>query len=208
MAPISFNAVTGRVVAAQAAQRLARVQLEMGGKNPLIVLADAELDRAIDHPVNGAFFATGQRCTASGRLIVAEPVHDRFVAGVIERLKALPVDHALKPATKIGPVVDQSQLDQDAAYIELGRREGARLAYGGERLNRETKGFYLSPALFADTASAMRINREEVFGPAASMIRVKDYDEALHVANDTPYGLVAGICIGSLKHASHFKRNA
>jgi acyl-CoA reductase-like NAD-dependent aldehyde dehydrogenase len=209
VAAISFtgSVATGRGVAAKAAARLARVQLEMGGKNPLVVLADAELEKAIDHAVNGAFFATGQRCTASSRLIVAEPVHDRFVAGVIDRLKSLPVDHALKATSKIGPVVDQSQLDQDVAYIDVGRKEGAKLAYGGERLNRETEGYYLAPALFTETTNAMRINREEIFGPVASVIRVKDYDEALAVANDTPFGLVAGICTGSLKHASHFKRN-
>ena len=126
---------------------------------------------------------------------------------MIERLKALPVDHALKPTSKIGPVVDQSQLDQDLAYIEIGRQEGAKLAYGGERLNRETEGYYLAPALFTEATNAMRISREEIFGPVASVIRVKDYDEALAVANDTPYGLVAGICTSSLKHASHFKRN-
>jgi alpha-ketoglutaric semialdehyde dehydrogenase len=210
VAAISFtgSAATGRGVAAKAVARLARVQLEMGGKNPLVVLADADLEKSIDHAVNGAFFATGQRCTASSRLIVAEAVHDRFVAGVIERLKALPVDHALKPTSKIGPVVDQSQLDQDIAYIEIGRQEGAKLAYGGERLNRETEGYYLAPALFTEATNAMRISREEIFGPVASVIRVKDYDEALAVANDTPYGLVAGICTTSLKHASHFKRNA
>ncbi|MFO1059467.1 MAG: aldehyde dehydrogenase family protein [Dongiaceae bacterium] len=210
VAAVSFtgSVATGKGVAARAASRLARVQLEMGGKNPLVVLADADLEKAIDSAVNGAFFATGQRCTASSRLIVAEPVHDRFVEGVIGRLKALPVDHALKPTTKIGPVVDQGQLEQDMSYIEIGRQEGAKLAFGGERLNRETSGYYLAPALFTETRNDMRINREEVFGPVASVIRVKDYDEALAVANDTPFGLVAGICTGSLKHASHFKRNA
>jgi aldehyde dehydrogenase (NAD+) len=210
IAAVSFtgSVATGRGVAERAVARMARVQLEMGGKNPLLVLADADLEKAVDHAVNGAFFATGQRCTASSRLIVAEPVHDRFVAGVIDRLKALPVDHALKPATKIGPVVDQGQLDQDLRYIEIGRQEGAKLAYGGERLNRETPGHYLSPALFTETRNDMRINREEIFGPVASVIRVKDYEEGLAVANDTPFGLVAGICTSSLKHASHFKRNA
>src|SRR5262249_20426009 len=131
VAAVSFtgSVATGTGVAARAAARLARVQLEMGGKNPLVVLGDAGLEQAVAHAVNGAFFATGQRCTASSRLIVAEPVHDRFVAGVIDRLKALPVDHALKPTTKIGPVVDQGQLDQDMSYIEIGRQEGAKLAY-------------------------------------------------------------------------------
>ena len=125
-----------------------------------------------------------------------------------ERLKGLKVDDAVKDGTHIGPVVDPSQLKQDEDYIKIGRDEGARLHWGGERLNRETPGYYLQPALFVDTKSAMRINREEIFGPVASVIRVKDYDEALAVANDTPFGLTSGICTTSLKYATHFKRNS
>jgi aldehyde dehydrogenase (NAD+) len=127
---------------------------------------------------------------------------------VVKQLGALKVDHALKDGTHIGPVVDQSQLEQDLSYLEVGRQEGARLAHGGERLSRDTEGFYLAPALFTETTNAMRINREEMFGPIATVIRVKDYDEALAVANDTRFGLSSGICTTSLKHASHFRRNA
>jgi alpha-ketoglutaric semialdehyde dehydrogenase len=180
----------------------------MGGKNPLIVLDDADLATAVSCAINGAFFSTGQRCTASSRLIVTEGIHDRFVAAVVDGIKKLKVDHALKDGTQIGPVVDQSQLDQDLSYLEIGRKEGAKLAWGGERLKRDTEGFYLAPALFTETTNQMRINREEIFGPIASVVRVKDYDEALAVANDTPFGLSAGICTSSLKHASHYKRNA
>jgi aldehyde dehydrogenase (NAD+) len=180
----------------------------MGGKNPLIVLDDADLKTAVACAINGAFFSTGQRCTASSRLIVTAGIHDRFVAAVVEGIKALKVDHALKDGTQIGPVVDQSQLEQDLSYLEIGQKEGAKLAWGGERLKRDTEGFYLSPALFTETTNDMRINREEIFGPVASVVRVKDYDEALAVANDTPFGLSAGICTSSLKHASHYKRNA
>ena len=158
--------------------------------------------------MNGAFFSTGQRCTASSRLVVTENVHDKFVSAVVDRLRTLVVDHALKEGTQIGPVVDQAQLDQDDRYIEVGRSEGAKLAFGGERLNRETPGFYLQPALFTEATNSMHISREEIFGPIASIIRVKNYDEALAVANDTPFGLSAGICTNSLKYASHFKRNA
>ena len=125
-----------------------------------------------------------------------------------DRLKALVVDNALKAGTQIGPVVDQSQLDQDEKYIAIGRDEGAKLAFGGERLNRETPGFYLQPALFTEATPSMRISSEEIFGPVASIIRVKDYDEALQVANDTPFGLSSGICTTSLKYATHYKRNA
>jgi acyl-CoA reductase-like NAD-dependent aldehyde dehydrogenase len=207
---ISFtgSVATGRQVLEKAAKRAAKVQLEMGGKNPLIVLADADLDLAVKCALDGAFFATGQRCTASSRLIVEAPIHDRFVAALTEAIGRLVVDDARKPGTNIGPVVDRSQLDQDLRYIGIGREEGAHLACGGERLERGTDGFYLAPALLTETRSDMRINREEIFGPVASVIRVKDYDEALATANDTEFGLCAGICTGSLKHAKHFQRNA
>ena len=206
---VSFtgSVATGKHVAAKCAETLKKVQLEMGGKNPFVVLDDADVGVAADAAVNGAFFSTGQRCTASSRLIVTEGIHDRFVDTVIEKLKGLKVDNALDPSTHIGPVVDQSQLDQDLSYIEAGQKEGAKLAWGGERLNRETEGFYLQPALFTETSNNMRINQEEIFGPVASVLRVKDYDEALATANDTSFGLSAGIATSSLKYASHFKRN-
>jgi acyl-CoA reductase-like NAD-dependent aldehyde dehydrogenase len=209
---VSFtgSASTGRRLAASAvaAEPMKKIQLEMGGKNPLVVLDDADLGVAVETAVNGAFFSTGQRCTASSRLIVTSGIHDRFVDAVKERLATLIVDDALKAGTNIGPVVDPSQLDQDLRYIDIGRQEGATLAFGGERLNRETEGYYLQPALFTDVTNTMRIAREEIFGPVAAVIRVKDYDEALATANDTPFGLASGICTTSLKHATHFRRNA
>jgi aldehyde dehydrogenase (NAD+) len=185
-----------------------KIQLEMGGKNPQVVLDDADLDVAVNVSVQSAYFSTGQRCTASSRLIVTDGIHDRFVARMVERMKTLKIDDALKAGTDIGPVVDQSQLDQDLDYVRVAQSEGGRLVAGGERLKRDTDGFYLAPALITETANSMRINREEVFGPVASVIRVRDYEEALAVANDTPFGLVAGICTDSLKEATHFKRNA
>ena len=199
---------TGKRVAAASIEHNRKFQLEMGGKNPLVVLDDADLAIAVDCAVNGAFFSTGQRCTASSRLIVTEDIHDRFVGAVTEKLKGVVVDNALKAGTHIGPVVDAGQMEQDEKYIAIGREEGATLAFGGERLNRETPGFYLQPALFTDASNDMRISREEIFGPVASVIRVKNYEEALHVANDTPFGLSSGICTTSLKHATHYKRNA
>jgi aldehyde dehydrogenase (NAD+) len=207
---ISFtgSAAVGRRVAQNCAARLAKVQLEMGGKNPQVVLDDADLETAVNVSLQSAFFSTGQRCTASSRLIVAAGIHDRFVTALVEKMKKLKVDDALKEGTDIGPVVDKQQLEQDLRYIELGRKEGAKLAAGGERLKRGTEGFYLEPALFVDTTAQMTINRDEIFGPVASVIRVKDYDEALATANDTPYGLSSGIATTSLKHAEHFKRNS
>jgi len=199
---------TGKRVAAASVEHNRKYQLEMGGKNPFVVLDDADLTVAVEAAVNSAFFSTGQRCTASSRVIVTEGIHDRFVAAVGERLKSVVVDDALKAGTHIGPVVDESQLKQDTDYIEIGRQEGAKLAFGGELLKRDTPGFYLAPALFTEATNDMRIAREEIFGPVAAVIRVKDYEEALAVANDTPFGLSSGIATTSLKHATHFKRNA
>jgi alpha-ketoglutaric semialdehyde dehydrogenase len=199
---------TGAKVAMACAARGAKFQLEMGGKNPLVVMADANLDLAVAGAVDGAFFQTGQRCTASSRLIIDEKVHDAFVEKAVAAMQALKVDHALKDGTQIGPVVDANQLEQDEKYIDIARKEGGTLVWGGERLNRDTKGHYLSPALFTNTTNDMRINREEVFGPVASVIKVSGYDEALAVANDTPFGLSSGIYTSSLKYASDFRKKA
>mgnify|MGYP000483275642 CR=1 FL=1 len=199
---------TGARIAKDSLPHMRRLQLEMGGKNPLVILDDADLDVAVDVAVNGSYFSTGQRCTASSRLIVTEGIHARFVEAVAERLNKLVIDHALKPGTDIGPVVDATQLEQDCAYIETARREGGNLRTGGDLLKRDTQGYYLSPALITDTTPNMRINREEVFGPVASVIRVRDYDEALAVANDSEFGLSAGICTTKLKYASDFKRKS
>jgi alpha-ketoglutaric semialdehyde dehydrogenase len=207
---ISFTGsqAVGRTVAAAAVASGARIQLEMGGKNPLIVLDDADLKVAVSCAINGAFFGTGQRCTASSRLIVTSGIHDRFLDAMVQRMSTLVIDDALKAGTEIGPVVDQRQLDKNMQYLKIGQDEGARLVTGGERLARATEGFYMAPAIFAESTPEMRINREEIFGPIAAVIRVKDYDEAIAVANDTTFGLSAGICTTSLKAASHFKRHA
>jgi aldehyde dehydrogenase (NAD+) len=198
----------GPGVAASAVKSGARVQLEMGGKNPLIVLDDADLNIAVNIAVNGAFFQAGQRCTASSRIIVTDGIHDRFVEAMVDRTRRLIIDDALKAGTDIGPVIDDRQLEKNLNYVEIGKKEGARLAYGGERLKRDTDGFYMAPAIFTDTAQEMRINQEEIFGPVAAIIRVRDYEEALEIANATPFGLSAGIATTSLKYASHFKRNS
>lgn len=198
---------TGRRIAAQAATKMTKLQLELGGKNPMVVLDDADLETAVSCALNSSFFQTGQRCTASSRIIVTAGIHDRFVSTLQTRMAALKVDHALKAGTDIGPVVDQRQLNVDLKYIDIGDSEGAK-RFGGEMLKRETNGFYLSPALFTETNNKMRINREEIFGPVATVIRVKDYDEALATANDTDFGLSAGICTTSLKYARHFQANA
>ncbi|WP_428603651.1 aldehyde dehydrogenase family protein [Sedimenticola sp.] len=205
---ISFtgSVVTGRQIAQVCAGQMKKVQLEMGGKNPMVVLDDADLDLAVDACINGAFFSTGQRCTASSRLIVTEGIYPDFVERMVTALSQLKVGPALDPQTQIGPAIDQAQLEKDLHYLAVAQQEGARLLCGGERLSLEPAGFYLSPALLAETDNAMRINREEVFGPVATLIKVQDYEAALAAANDTEFGLSAGICTRSLKYASDFRR--
>lgn len=206
---ISFTGslATGRRIAVACAERLIRCQMEMGGKNPLIVLEDANVDLAAEIAVNGAFYQQGQRCTASSRLIVADKIHDAFLKACVERINKLRVGNALKPETQIGPVIDDAQFEKNLAYIESAKSENARVAAGGGPLELENKGYYIAPTLFADTDNAMRINREEVFGPVATVIRVRDYDTALQIANSTEYGLSAGIVTTSMKYARHFQRN-
>ncbi|SDE23990.1 aldehyde dehydrogenase (NAD+) [Variovorax sp. CF079] len=206
---ISFtgSVETGERILRAASARHAKVQLEMGGKNPLVVLADADLELAVDCAVQGAYFSTGQRCTASSRLIVEAPVHDAFVARLRRRMAALQVGHALERGIDIGPVVDRRQLGQNMASIAAAIEEGAEHVWGGELLERPTAGHYMSPALFL-ARPHQRVAREEIFGPVACVLRADDYEHALVLANDTPFGLCAGICTGSLQRAMHFKRHA
>ncbi|TMV91881.1 aldehyde dehydrogenase family protein [Thioclava sp. BHET1] len=199
---------TGAALALASAKLMRKSQMEMGGKNPFVVLADADLSIAVDCVVNGAFFSTGQRCTASSRIIVDKAVYSGFVDMLAERIQSLRIGHALQAESQIGPVVDKHQLSQNESYIAKGKAEGANLVTGGDRLNRDTEGFFQSPALFADCSNDMVIAREEIFGPVAAVIPVDGYEEALAVANDTPFGLSAGIATTSLKYANHFRRNA
>ena len=199
---------TGKRVAAASIEVGRKFQLEMGGKNPTVVLDDADLKIAVESVAQSAFFSTGQRCTASSRVIVTEGIHDKFVEALAERVRNLRVGDALDKNTEIGPVVDPSQLKQDMDYIAIGKAEGAKIAAGGELVKGANEGYFLQPTLFTEATNQMRISREEIFGPVASVIRVKDYEEALATANDTEFGLSAGIVTTSLKYATHFKRNA
>ena len=206
---VSFtgSAPVGRAMAVQAAQGMKKVQLEMGGKNPMVVLDDADLDIAVPAVLNGAFYSTGQRCTASSRIIVQAGIHDEFVARLTAQTKALKIGNPLDASVQIGPVVSEKQLMGNLDYVEIARAEGAEVI-GGERLNRDTEGYFQAPALFVGATNQMRSSREEIFGPCASIIKVGDFDEALSVANDTEFGLSAGICTSSLKHARAFKQGA
>ena len=204
---ISFtgSVATGNTIAVQCASTGKRVQMEMGGKNPLVVVDDADLDVAVATAVNGAFFSTGQRCTASSRLIVTAGIHDAFLEKLTSAAADLIVGDALDAATQIGPVVDQKQLDQNLRYLKLASDEGCDVR-GGELANGP--GFFMKPAIFAGATNQMTVSREEIFGPMASVIKVADYDEALAVANDTEFGLSAGICTTSLRYASDFRKKA
>ena len=181
--------------------------MEMGSKNPMLVMEDADLDLAVAHATNAAFGGTGQKCTAASRLIVHDKVHDAFVERLVKAAQSLKVGHALEEGIQIGPVVSEGQLKQNLDYIGIGKDEGAELLCGGERLTRATEGYYMAPAVFAATTNDMRINREEMFAPITCVIRTGGYDEALAIANDSEFGLTAGIMTRSLARASHFRAN-
>lgn len=214
VAAISFTGSVGvgRGIAQACVHSGKKVQLEMGGKNPQVVLDDADLAQAVELSVQSGFYSTGQRCTASSRLIVTDKIYPAFIQALQTRMAQLRVGDARATGTDIGPVVSQAQLEQNLGYVEIAKAEGALLAAGGTRVACHTgsgkEGYYMAPTLFVDTEAGMRINREEVFGPVVSVARVKDYEEALHMANDSPFGLSAGIATTSLKYASHFKRHS
>jgi len=207
---VSFTGsqAVGRRIAAQATERLARVQLEMGSKNPLVVAADAPLDQAVQIAVEGAFYSTGQRCTASSRLIVDASIHDRFVEAMTTRMGELVVGDALDERTDIGPVVDRRQLDSNLAHLDDVRRRAGVSIIGGELVDDARIGHFMRPALVLGTDNDDPINRTEVFGPIATVLRADDYDHALALANDSEYGLCSGICTRSLSLAEHFKANS
>ncbi|MDO4231035.1 MAG: aldehyde dehydrogenase family protein [Lautropia sp.] len=212
IAAISFtgSVPVGRAIAEACVRSGKKVQLEMGGKNPQIVLDDADLNVAVELSAQSAFYSTGQRCTASSRLIVTDRIYPAFIEALKARMARIRVGDARAAGTDMGPVVSEAQLQQDLEYVQIAKEEGAVLSAGGDRTachtGKDVKGYFMEPTLFVDTEAGMRINREEVFGPVASVIRVKDYEEALALANDTEFGLSAGIATTSLKYAAHFKR--
>lgn len=198
----------GKQIATSAIGNLTKVQMEMGSKNALAVMEDGDLDLAVTCALGGAFGGTGQKCTASSRLIVHEKIHDEFVEKLTAATTSMIVDHALKDGTQLGPVVSETQLNENMAYIDLAKSEGGEILCGGERVTRETEGYYMTPALVANTSNDWRINREEMFAPIACVIKAGSYDEALTLVNDTNFGLTSGIITKSLARASHFRRNA
>jgi aldehyde dehydrogenase (NAD+) len=207
---ISFtgSVPVGQGIAAAAMANMTKIQMEMGSKNPMVICDDCDLDLAVTHAVGAAFGGTGQKCTAASRLIVQEGIHDAFVEKLVAATQALKVGHALEDGTQIGPVVSEGQISGNLDYIKLGQSEGADLLCGGTRLERATDGYFMAPAVFAGTDNAMRINREEMFAPVTCILKAGSYDEALQMANDTEFGLTAGIMTRSLARATHFRRNA
>ena len=207
---ISFtgSVEVGKQIAQSAIGNLTKLQMEMGSKNALAVMDDGDMDIAVAAALGGAFGGTGQKCTASSRLIVHSAIHDEFVEKLAAGAASMVVDNALIDGTQIGPVVSQSQLDENMAYMELARAEGGEVICGGERVNRDTDGYYMTPAVVAGTSNDWRVNREEMFAPIACVIKADSYDEALHLVNDTHFGLTSGIITRDLARASHFRRNA
>ncbi|NEY91330.1 aldehyde dehydrogenase family protein [Tabrizicola oligotrophica] len=206
---VSFtgSAEVGRGIAARVLGNRAKLQMEMGSKNPMVIMEDCDLDLAVAHAANAAFGGTGQKCTAASRLIVHDRVLEAFTEKLVRAAEALCVGHALAEGTQIGPVVSAGQLAANLDWIARGRAEGAELLTGGTRLSRATEGHYMAPAIFARTRNDMAINREEMFAPITCILSADSYAEALAIANDTPFGLTAGIMTRSLARAAHFRAN-
>jgi len=201
VAKIAFtgSTATGQAIAAQAALRSARVTLEMGGKSPNIVFADADLDNAVNGVMAGIFAASGQSCMAGSRVLVEAPVYDRFCVMLAERGSQMIAGDPLDGATQLGPLASRAQLDKVLRYFDIARDEGLTCVTGGKRLKRE--GYFVAPTVYRDVPPDCRIAREEIFGPVVALIRFQGEDEAVAIANDTRYGLAAGIWTDSLQRA-------
>ena len=201
---ISFTGSSdvGKLVAAEGGKRLKRVSLELGGKNAILVMEDADIDLVVEGALWGGFGTSGQRCTASSRLIAHSAVASKVTEALLERVKALKVGDGLDPAVQVGPVVNKKQLDRVHSYTGIGRAEGARLLVGGEVLSGELDGgHYYAPTLFSEVTPSMRIAQEEIFGPTVGIIKVQNFDEAVEVANGTPYGLSLAIYTQDINRA-------
>ena len=207
---ISFtgSVPVGREIAKFAVGNFTKIQLEMGSKNALAVMDDADMDTAVACALGGAFGSTGQKCTASSRLVVHSAIHDEFVEKLVNGANKMVVGHALEAGTQIGPVASESQLKQNLENVDLAKKEGGELMCGGERVERATEGYFMTPAVFTGTQNNWQVNREELFAPMACVIKVDSYEEALNTVNDTRFGLTAGIITTNLARATHFRRNA
>ncbi len=205
---ISFTGSTdtGRIIAEQCARTNKIVSLEMGGKNAIIVMDDADVDNAVEGSLWGAFGTSGQRCTASSRLVVHRKVYKKFCEKLVERVKRLKVGNGLDAKTEVGPVINQAAMEKILGYIEIGQKEDkAKLACGGNRLTKGdyAKGYFIEPTVFADVAPQMRVGQEEIFGPVTSVIPFSTLDEAIDIVNNVPYGLSSAIYTQDVNQAFH-----
>ena len=198
----------GRTIASAAAPNLTKLQMEMGSKNPLIIMDDCDLDLAVACAAGGAFGGTGQKCTASSRLIVHDNIYDAFAEKLVAAAQAMTVGHALAEGTMMGPAVSETQLSSNQNYLKIAKDEGGEILWGGHLVDQPTDGFFMAPAIIAGLGNDARVNREEMFGPMTCLIKASSYEQALHIANDTEFGLTAGIMTSSLARANHFRRNA
>ncbi|MFD2176251.1 aldehyde dehydrogenase family protein [Veronia pacifica] len=207
---VSFtgSVAVGRQVAAATAPNFVRCQLEMGSKNALYIAEDADIDIAVEASLAGSYSGTGQKCTASSRLVVDKNIHDAFVEALVARLKSVSVGPALQDGVFMGPVVDQTQLDSNLRWVEVAKQRGGELVFGGETLTRETDGFFMSPTLFTGTDNSWDVNQEELFAPMACVIKVDNFEHAVSTVNDTRFGLTAGVITQSLKTSTLFKQQA
>ena len=205
---ISFTGSTeiGTELYAKSAQRLKKVQAEMGGKNAVILLADADMDKALGGIVQGAFGSTGQRCTATSRVIVEEGVYDQFMEGLIDRTSKLKIGDGIDPAMDVAPLSSQSQYDKVLEYIGVGTEEGAHLAYGGHGLTEGeySEGFYVEPTVFTDVSPDMRIAREEIFGPVLTVFKARNLEEAIQISNSVEFGLSSSVYTKDLTRAFEY----
>jgi aldehyde dehydrogenase (NAD+) len=195
MLSFTGSSVVGREIAAKAGRSLKKVMLELGGKNPMIVMPDANLDLALEGALWGAFGTTGQRCTATSRIIIHRDVAAEFTSRLADQAKALKVGFGMEEGIQVGPLINQQQLETVEKYVEIGQQEGANLILGGRRLTGGSydRGYFFPPTIFTDVNYRMRIAQEEIFGPVVVMMPVGSYDEAVQVANSTPYGLSSAI---------------
>jgi NAD-dependent aldehyde dehydrogenases len=197
---------TGQLIMQAASKNLKPVSLELGGKSPNIVFDDASLEKAVNMSAFGIYFAQGQVCAAGSRLFVQESIYDKFMDLFIKKANSIRVGNPLDQSTEMGPQISEEHLKKIEHYVAVGLDEGARLTIGGKRLNKEANGYYFTPTVFENVTNDMTIAREEIFGPVVSVIKFKDEEDALIKANDTIYGLAAGIWTNNLKRAHRMAR--
>lgn len=207
---ISFtgSCSTGSKIALKVARQRPKLQLEMGGQNPLIIMDDAELDEATDIAIDGSFWSTGQKCTATSRIVVQEKIYKAFTELMVRKTKGLRIGNGMDPETQVGPMVSEEQLEMVLNYVELGKKEGAKLLCGGRRLRgkKYDRGYFIEPTIFGEVKPKMRIAQEEVFGSFVCILKAEDLQEALDIANDSPYGLSASICTKNTRNVLKFIR--